>query len=56
MSFTEWLQRNEIEAVAGRHIDQPAPVANDQPAVWPLVIMDMDVARVRDCYAPKHRF
>ena len=41
MSFTEWLQRNELETVAGRHIEQPAPVANDHPAVWPLVIMDM---------------
>ena len=41
MSFTEWLQRKEIETVAGRHVDQPAPVANDHPAVWPLVIMDM---------------
>ena len=93
MSFTEWLQRKEIETVAGRHVEQaeqaqekvpscfgafsvglcalrlcdycdlfhgcraltadvaaakereaanqPAPVANDRPAVWPLVIMDM---------------
>lgn len=23
MSFTEWLQRKEVEAVAGRHVDQP---------------------------------
>ena len=41
MSFAEWLQRKEVETVAGRHVDQPAPVANDLPAVWPLVIMDM---------------
>ena len=88
MSFTEWLQRKEIETVAGRHVEQPeqpqekvpscfgafsetfragrlcdncdlwsgcraltadvvaasqqpAPVANDLPAVWPLVIIDM---------------
>ena len=41
MSFTEWLQRKEIEAVAGRHVEQPDPTANDHPAVWPLVIMDM---------------
>ena len=41
MSFTEWLQRKEIEDVAGRHVEQPAPAANDRPAVWPLVIMDM---------------
>ena len=41
MSFTEWLQRNELETVAGRHIEQPEPVPNDRPAVWPLVIMDM---------------
>ena len=41
MSFTEWLQRKEVETVAGRHVEQPAPVANDHPAVWPLVIMDM---------------
>ena len=44
MSFTEWLQRKEIETVAGRRVEQPAPVANDRLAVWPLVIMDM-VAR-----------
>ena len=41
MSFTEWLQRNDIKAVSGRHIDQPAPVANERLAVWPMVIMDM---------------
>ena len=93
MSFTEWLQRKEVETVAGKHVEQaeqsqekvpscfgafsvvlrarrlcddcdlwhgcraltadvaaakereaanqPAPVANDRPAVWPLVIMDM---------------
>ena len=41
MSFTEWLQRNELETVAGRNVEQPSPVANDHPAVWPLVIMDM---------------
>ena len=41
MSFTEWLQRNDIKAVAGRHIDQPGPVANERLAVWPMVIMDM---------------
>ena len=41
MSFTEWLQRKEIETVAGRHVERPAPVANDHPAVWPRVIMDM---------------
>ena len=41
MSFTEWLQRKEIETVAGRHVEQPGPTSNDQPAVWPLVIMDM---------------
>ena len=41
MSFTEWLQRNELETVAGRHVEQPAPTPNDHPAVWPLVIMDM---------------
>lgn len=41
MSFTEWLQRNELETVAGRNIEQPEPVPNDRPAVWPLVIMDM---------------
>ena len=41
MSFTEWLQRKEIETVAGRNAEQPAPVANEHPAVWPLVIMDM---------------
>ena len=41
MTMEQWLQRNELEAVAGRHIEQPAPVENDQPAVWPLVIMDM---------------
>ena len=41
MSFNEWLQHNYLETVAGRHVEQPAPVANDQPAVWPLVIMDM---------------
>ena len=23
MSFTEWLQRKEVETVAGRHVDQP---------------------------------
>ena len=23
MSFTEWLQRKEVEAVAGRHVEQP---------------------------------
>ena len=37
----QWLQRNELETVAGRHVEQPAPVANELPAVWPLVIMDM---------------
>lgn len=53
MSFTEWLKGREPEAVvgwrieqradaaAGRHVEQPAPVANDRPPVWPLVIMDM---------------
>lgn len=41
MSMEQWLQRKELEAVAGRHVEQPAPVANDLPAVWPLVIMDM---------------
>ena len=41
MSFTEWLQRNELETVAGKRVEQAAPIANDQPAVWPLVIMDM---------------
>lgn len=41
MSFTEWLQRNELETVAGRHVEPPAPTPNDRPAVWPLVIMDM---------------
>lgn len=41
MSMSEWLQRNELETVAGRHVEQPAPVANDRAAVWPLVIMDM---------------
>lgn len=41
MSMEAWLQRKEVETVAGRHVDQPAPVANDLPAVWPLVIMDM---------------
>ena len=41
MTMEQWLQRNELEAVAGRHVEQPAPVENDQPAVWPLVIMDM---------------
>lgn len=41
MSFTEWVQRKEVEAVAGRHVEQPEPVANERPAVWPLVIMDM---------------
>lgn len=25
MSFTEWLQRNELETVAGRHVEQPEP-------------------------------
>ena len=23
MSFTEWLQRKEVETVAGRHVEQP---------------------------------
>ena len=41
MSTAEWLQRKEVETVAGRHVDQPTPVANDLTAVWPLVIMDM---------------
>lgn len=41
MSMSEWLQRNELETVAGRHVEQPEPVPNDRPAVWPLVIMDM---------------
>ena len=41
MSFNEWPQRKEIETVAGKHVEQAAPVANDRPAVWPLVIMDM---------------
>ena len=41
MSMEAWLKRKEVEEVAGRHVEQPAPVANDQPAVWPLVIMDM---------------
>lgn len=41
MSFTEWLQRKEVETVAGRHVEQPEPVPNDRPAVWPPVIMDM---------------
>lgn len=41
MSMEQWLQRKELEAVAGRHVDQPAPAPNDRPAVWPLVIMDM---------------
>ena len=27
MSFTEWLQRNELETVAGRHVEQPADAA-----------------------------
>lgn len=41
MSMETWLQRKELETVAGKHVKQPAPVANDRPAVWPLVIMDM---------------
>ena len=41
MTMEQWLQRNELETVAGRHVEQPAPVANELPAVWPLVIMDM---------------
>ena len=41
MSMAEWLQRKEVETVAGRHVEQPEPVPNDRPAVWPLVIMDM---------------
>lgn len=41
MSMSEWLQRKEVETVAGRHVEQPEPVPNDRPAVWPLVIMDM---------------
>ena len=41
MSMEQWLQRKELEAVAGRHVEQPEPVPNDRPAVWPLVIMDM---------------
>ena len=24
-----------------KHKEQPAPVANDKPAVWPLVVADM---------------
>ena len=52
MSMAEWLQRKEGETVAGRHIEQPEPVTNDRPAVWPLVIMDManrdHVGRLRD--------
>ena len=41
MSWDEWLKGQPAEAVMGRHVEQPAPVANDKPAVWPLVIMDM---------------
>lgn len=41
MSMSEWLKRKELETVAGRHVEQPEPVPNDRPAVWPLVIMDM---------------
>jgi len=41
MSMDEWLKRKELETVAGRRVEQPAPVANDRAAVWPLVIMDM---------------
>lgn len=41
MSMAEWLQRKEVETVAGRHVEQPEPVPKDRPAVWPLVIMDM---------------
>ena len=41
MSMSEWLQRKEVEAVAGRRVEQPEPVPNDRQAVWPLVIMDM---------------
>ena len=41
MTMEQWLQRNELETVAGRHVEQPAPVATELPAVWPLVIMDM---------------
>ena len=41
MSMEAWLQRKEVETVAGRHVDQPEPAANERPAVWPLVIMDM---------------
>ena len=37
MSMDEWLKRNELESVAGRRVEQPAPVANDRAAVWPLV-------------------
>lgn len=41
MSMDEWLKRKELETVAGRHVEQPAPTQNDRAAVWPLVIMDM---------------
>ena len=41
MSMDEWLKRKEFETVAGRRVEQPEPVQNDRPAVWPLVIMDM---------------
>ncbi len=51
MSWDELMQRKEVEAVAGRHVEQPEPVANERPAVWPLVIMDMarrdHVGRIR---------
>ena len=33
MSFTEWLQRNELETVAGRHVEQPDPAEQSQEKV-----------------------
>ena len=35
MSMDEWLKRQELEAVAGRHVEQPAPAEQSQEKVPP---------------------
>ena len=40
MSMESWLERQDrIEKMANH--DQPAPIANDHPPIWNIVIMDM---------------
>ena len=33
MTMEQWLQRNELETVAGRHVEQPAPAEQSQAKV-----------------------